>query len=125
MLHAELFERIASIALGRPWEPLLSAGGQTATDHPLRRFIGEYQMEDGVKVTITSNGDGLFLKEEGLPGRFKIHPINERTGYVIEPYARLRFTPAGDGKPASLDALFGVLLWTGERERHDSKARSA
>jgi hypothetical protein len=115
MLHTELFERLAAISLGRPWEPLFAMTAEDCREHPLAAFAGEYRMDDGVRVRFSVNQNGFFLEEEGQERSFEVYALDDHTGFAAEPNARLMFTPPTEDEPTKIRALYGVLLWSGER----------
>jgi len=115
MLHTQLFERLAAIALREPWEALLTTTGEIPREHPLRKYSGRYRMDDGAIVAISADGPFLFYEEEGQTGRVKIRPMSDNVGYVVEYNARLSFREDHDEDSVHLNALFGVLLWRGTR----------
>ena len=114
MLHTELFEALSAIALGGEAGPVLSTAVKDLGEHPLARFLGEYEMEDGAHLRFVLDDSGFFL-EENPSNRFRVFPVDEHTGFAAEPNARLVFEPGPDENSVSLRAFYGVLLWRGER----------
>lgn len=97
MLHRELFDRLSAIALGEPWTPLFDS---SSSRNPLIRFAGTYLMEDGARVELKQHDGALYMQEVGSPKRFEVLPIDDRTGFAVDPNARLIFTAGSANSPS-------------------------
>jgi CubicO group peptidase (beta-lactamase class C family) len=112
IIAEEVFDRLAAIALDRPWGLLFEEESIPGQDWD--SYAGEYLMngEDRVDLEIQS---GVLYMRENLGQPYRVYQLSENRGYVKELNARLVFSKSDSGEEIGLRIHYGIFLSVGSR----------
>ena len=114
MLGEELFDRLAAIALGEPWQPLFTTSLPGGDRAKLAAYAGNYKMEPSGNLRFIADGNRFFIQEEGY-NREQVFPLSTSRLYCKKLNALIRFEDGDDGQPPRLIGQYGILRWAGTR----------
>ena len=82
----------------------------------LQRYVGTYQIDASIDVTIELDAGHLFAQAPGTP-RYALHATSARTFFTQEIDSDIEFKVDAAGRAKSFDARFATGTITAERVR--------
>jgi hypothetical protein len=106
-------DRLAAIALGKPWHPLFENKNDESILNSFKRFSGKYPIDGNSDFSLILEGGNIIFQESGRP-RCQAYPFSENSIYIKEINTRIRFEEDEKGISRYV-GLFGLFRVTGER----------
>lgn len=100
----------------RPAEPRRERNTIELPPEVLTRYVGSYQMDASIDITIELDAGRLFVKAQGTP-RYELHATSETTFFTQEIDSEIAFKVDAAGRAKSFDARFVTGTITAERVR--------
>ena len=108
-----LYEQILAIALGQPWQPLFDTPISDDAHQALSSFVGKYEIDPSVFLTVSAKNGHLFAQETGFP-KFELIPVSTKVAYCKETNTRYLFKRPSEKAGAEMIATTPSLQWTGK-----------
>jgi CubicO group peptidase (beta-lactamase class C family) len=116
-------QEVAGIYLEDLLEPMVQeteaesvVGGDTVVVDPslFDEYVGDYQLEVGISISVTKDGDRLMIQAAGQPAA-ELRAESDSTFYVAEASARVTFHRDAAGRASQITVEQGGQVLTGER----------